>query len=49
MITDPVGNTLDGDGNGTGGDAYQQVFDVVRAGGPGVRGRHEQQLGLAAD
>ena len=28
-ITDRVGNSLDGDADGTGGDAYQRVFDVT--------------------
>ena len=27
-VTDRSGNRLDGDGNGTGGDAYQRTFDV---------------------
>ena len=32
-LTDPVGNALDGDGNGTGGDAYQQSFTIAAPSG----------------
>ena len=39
-LTDMVGNALDGNADGTGGDAYVQTFDVDLADGLVYEGRH---------
>ena len=46
-LKDRSGNPLDGNGNGTGGDAYLQVFDVALAGGLGLRGAQQRHAATA--
>ncbi|CAB5146941.1 hypothetical protein D3OALGA1CA_4193, partial [Olavius algarvensis associated proteobacterium Delta 3] len=46
-ITDVVGNPLDGDGNGTGGDAYTQFFTVDLEDGFVYEGRDNDSLANA--
>ena len=43
-LTDVVGNALDGDGNGLGGDAYQQPFTVALSPGLTLEGGNNDTL-----
>ena len=46
-LTDVVGNALDGNGNGVGGDAYQQVFDVAIPAGVTLENGNNDTLATA--
>ena len=46
-LTDVVGSPLDGDGNGVGGDAYEQFFTVDLPAGYVYEGRHNDTLAQA--
>ena len=47
IVADRAGNALDGDGDGTGGDPYYHVFDVVLPSGLAFEGRSNDDALLA--
>ena len=46
-ITDKVGNPLDGDGDGTGGDAYRRVFEIALDPAAIFEGRYNNDIAHA--